>query len=191
VRLVSGGVAPIVWIGHRRVDCRRHPMPERVWPIRIAPHAFGNDRPRQTLLLSPDHAVFVEDVLIPVKFLVNGTTIEQIDVGTVTYYHLELPRHDVVLAEGLPAESYLETGGRTVFDNAGGASQIHPDFTPNEARVAAIWQRQGYAPLLGSEGQVNRVRAQLAAQAHMLGYTNARPRRGLDVPTTGMLVSAA
>jgi hypothetical protein len=39
-------------------------------------------------------------VLIPIKDLMNGTMVTQIDVATVTYYHIALPRHDVVLAEG-------------------------------------------------------------------------------------------
>lgn len=88
VRTISGQAQPIEWIGRRRVDCRRHAALDRVRPIRIAPHAFGENRPKRVLLLSPDHSVFVEDVLIPIKFLVNGSTVAQINVATVTYYHL-------------------------------------------------------------------------------------------------------
>ena len=54
--------------------------------------------------------MFVDDVLIPVKYLINGVTIEQVPVQEVTYYHVEVPHHAVLLAEGLPAESYLDTG---------------------------------------------------------------------------------
>ncbi len=50
--------------------------------------------------------------MIPVHCLINGTTIRQVAADAVTYYHVELPRHDVILAEGLPAESYLDTGNR-------------------------------------------------------------------------------
>jgi hypothetical protein len=88
----------------------------------------------------------------------------------VTYYHVELPRHDVVLAEGLPAETYLETGARCAFENGGGAVQLHPDFAPDEVRVGMVWQSFGYAPLIGQDGQLERVRARLALQAQMLGY---------------------
>ncbi|HEY0225698.1 MAG TPA: Hint domain-containing protein, partial [Mycobacterium sp.] len=167
---VSGKSRPIQWIGRRTVDCGRHVSPERVNPIRIAPHAFGENRPTRPLLLSPDHSVFVENVLIPIKHLVNGTTVTQLDVATVTYFHIELPNHDVLLAEGLPAESYLETGGRSAFENGGGAVQLHPDFVPDEARVGMVWQNFGYAALIGTDGQLDRVRGQLACQAVMIGY---------------------
>jgi plastocyanin len=177
VLTISGQTQPIAWIGRRTLDCRRHPAPERVNPIRVAPHAFGENRPKRALLLSPDHSVFVEDVLIPIKFLVNGATIVQLDVASVTYYHLELPRHDVVLAEGLPTESYLETGGRSAFENGGGVTQLHPDFAADEAHAGIVWEQQGYAPLLGSDGQFDRVRARLVAQAFMLGEPPKRVKR--------------
>jgi hypothetical protein len=65
-------------------------------------------RPISDLWLSPDHAVFVEDVLIPVQRLVNGSTIVQVRVEWVAYHHVELEQHDVLLAEGLPAERFLD-----------------------------------------------------------------------------------
>jgi hypothetical protein len=36
------------------------------------------------------------------------------------YVHVELDRHDILLAEGLPAESYLDTGNRAAFGTQGG-----------------------------------------------------------------------
>jgi plastocyanin len=178
VLTVSGKPQRIQWIGCRTLDCNRHISPERVKPIRIAPHAFGENRPRRALLLSPDHSVFVDDVLIPIKHLVNDTTVTQIDVATVTYYHLELPRHDVVLAEGLPAETYLETGARFAFENGGGAMELHPNFAPDEARVGMVWRNFSYAPLIGTDGQLDRVRARLALQALMLDHrADAAPQR--------------
>ena len=41
VRLARGGCAPVVWLGYRDVDCRRHPRPADVLPVRIAAGAFG------------------------------------------------------------------------------------------------------------------------------------------------------
>ena len=86
-----------------------------MWPIRIQAGAFAPNTPRRDLLLSPDHAVYVDGRLIPVRYLVNGASIAQVETDSVTYWHVELDRHDVILAEGLAAESYLDTGNRSVF----------------------------------------------------------------------------
>ncbi len=178
----TGNILPIQWIGYRRVDCRRHPDQERVWPVRIAAHAFGEGRPGRALMLSPDHSVFIEDVLIPIKFLVNDTTIRQISVDAVMYYHVELTRHDILLAEGLPVESYLDTGGRAAFANGGELTELHPDFGPDESRVGEIWRTLACAPLLGDGDQLARARMKLHVQASMLGVSESaegQPRPAL------------
>ena len=118
-----GGSAPVIWIGMRHLECSAHPRPEAVWPVRIAAHAFGPGRPDHDLRLSPDHAIHVDGVLIPARALLNGSRIVQQPTRAVTYYHLELPRHGVVLAHGLPAESYLDTGNRVSFANLAPALQ--------------------------------------------------------------------
>jgi hypothetical protein len=119
--------------------------------VRISAGAFGPGRPCRDLWLSPDHAVYVADVLIPMKHLINGEaspsgltrgTIAQVPRDTVTYYHVELPAHGVLLAEGLPAESYLDTGDRTNFANGGGPIALHPDF------ASRVWEAEGCAPLV-------------------------------------------
>ena len=71
VSLASGGSERIVWVGSRRVDCARHPAPETVWPVRVSAGAFGPGAPVRDLYLSPDHAVFVDNVLVPVKLLIE------------------------------------------------------------------------------------------------------------------------
>ena len=168
--LAGGGTAPVTWLGHRRVDCRRHPRPEDVRPVRIAAHAFGLGRPQRDVLLSPDHAVFVDGVLIPVRYLLNDATVRQEAVDAVTYWHVELPAHDVLLAEGLPAESYLDTGNRAAFVEGGAVVTAHPDF------ARAVWHGKGCAPLV-TEGPVReRVYRRLIAQALALGWRMADGR---------------
>jgi hypothetical protein len=69
--------------------------------------------PNRDLVVSPDHAIFVDGKRICARQLVNGTTIRQErDWTAVDYYHVELDRHAILLAEGLPAESYIDTGNR-------------------------------------------------------------------------------
>ncbi|MBN8929273.1 MAG: Hint domain-containing protein [Rhodospirillales bacterium] len=156
VLTVSGAARPIRWVGRRRVACRRHPHPAAVQPIRISPEAFGLGRPHRPVLLSPDHALFLEGVLIPVKYLVEGWAVTQLDVAEIEYVHVELESHDVVLAEGLPAETYLDTGDRIGFLN-GGAVSLHPVF----GRSGMVWEAGGYAPLVIGGPPVARVRALL------------------------------
>jgi hypothetical protein len=136
------GTAKVVWIGHRHVDCRHHTKPLEVWPVRISAHAFGPRMPHRDLVLSPDHSVFVDDVLIPIKHLINGETIVQEPADTITYYHVELGEHDVLLAEGMPVESYLEDGARNAFENAEGATALQPEFARRR------WEAFGCAPLV-------------------------------------------
>lgn len=135
VVLASGGTAPIVWIGHRRVECARHPEPASVRPVRVRAHAFAPDLPSRDVVLSPEHALFLEGVLIPVGALVDGHGIVQEAWDRVTYYHVELAAHDVMLAAGLPVESYLDTGNRHDFANAPLVSLV-PNFTPARAALA-------------------------------------------------------
>jgi hypothetical protein len=150
---------PIKWIGRRHVDCRRHPRPADMWPVRIAAHAFASGQPHRDLWLSPDHAVLVDGVLIPIRLLTNGTSITQVPVDTVTYYHVELPHHDVLLAEGLPVESYLDAGNRTAFANAGGVVALHPDFRP------WMWDTEACAPLIVTGPMLDATRDKMNAQA--------------------------
>jgi hypothetical protein len=151
--LTAGGASrPVRWIGHRQIDLARHPDPVWARPVRVMANAFGPGQPRRELLLSPDHAVFVDDVLIPIKYLLNSVTITQIPVDAVTYYHIELDEHDVLMAEGLPAESYLDTGDRSNFDNGGRIVVLHPRF------VASRWEGEGCAPLIVTGPRLRAVR---------------------------------
>jgi hypothetical protein len=107
---------PITWIGQMRESLDGHPDPEMAAPVRIRAGAVAENVPHRDLLVSPDHAICLDGVLIPAKELVNGATIVQdLDFGEVHYFHIELEQHDILLAEGLTAESYLDTGNRDAF----------------------------------------------------------------------------
>jgi hypothetical protein len=141
----------VVWAGSVEIDCAAQTQPHRFWPVRISAGAFGAGLPRRDLVLSPDHAVFVDDVLIPVKRLINRTTVRQEPAGVVRYHHIALARHDVLLAEGLAAESYLDAGAAdlTAVMRAPG-------------NCAALWEAEGCAPLVLYGPTLERVRTRLA-----------------------------
>jgi hypothetical protein len=162
VLTVAGKARPVIWIGHRRADCSRYPDPRKAWPILIQAGAFGPGLPARDLRVSPQHGIFAEGVLIPAKILVNGTTIRQEKVASIEYFHIELESHDILLAEGLPAETYLDAGDRSSFENGGGPVALYPDF----ARYA--WDARACADLKVIGAEVERVRAQLATQARAL-----------------------
>jgi hypothetical protein len=72
--------------------------------------------------------MLVEGQLVPAMRLANGVSIVQADaVETVRYYHVELDRHAVLLANGAPAESYLDLGSRNQFQNAASFAACWPD----------------------------------------------------------------
>ena len=133
VKTISGRFRPILWIGRRDLDCSAEPVPSATWPVRIRAGAFG-ELPASDLLLSPGHPVLVganddgDGSLVPIMCLINGTTIARVPMPRVTYWHVELDAHDILLAEGLPVESYLEWGDRDFFTAGARDALSCPDF---------------------------------------------------------------
>lgn len=159
------GPVQVIWIGTRTIDVTLHAVPENVWPVCVEAHAFGPGRPERDLFLSPDHAIFTNGVLIPVRRLLNGITIRQQPRDRITYWHIELERHNILLAEGLRVESYLDTGNRNAFGNGQGTAQLHPDF----ARAPVT----SFAPLHEEGPIVEDVRRRLLVRVCDLGFSQA------------------
>ncbi len=187
-RLVTsdGHREQIVWIGHRTVNCEQHRNPETVLPVRILAGAFGANVPVRDLYLSPDHAVFVNDVLVPVKLLINEGSIAQVKRDLVRYFHVELPRHAVILAEGLSVESYLDLGARENFRESG-VIRLFPDFAARLSPCAPrAWETRGAAPLVMTGDELAIARAVVAANAPRRDFSparNASTTRGRSNPT--------
>ncbi len=169
VLTANGPPRPIRWIGWRRLDLRRHPDPAAVRPVRILANALAPGEPRRDVLMSPDHALLIDGGLIPVRLLINGGTIRQEDgCRSVTYFHIELDSHDVLLAEGLATESYLDTGNRGMFENAGLPLTLHPEFgTPNDQMRR---ETESCAPFVADARRVAPVWRALARRARALGH---------------------
>jgi len=172
VRTVLGrGYAPIIWTGRREVRCASHPRPHEVWPVSISAGAFGPGQPVRDLLVSPGHAIFMDGALVPASLLVNGATIRQIPTATVRYHHFELPAHEVVLAEGLPAESYIDAGNRDSFADAGkvvvAIANFMPELTPG---LAGPSSPRRCAPWLQDTPALRLLKERLRTRALALGY---------------------
>jgi hypothetical protein len=160
---------PVKWLGRRRIDLTAHPHPETVAPVRIRRGAFADNMPHTDLLVSPDHAIFVDGRLIVARQLINGTTIYQEKNWTsVEYFHVALDSHAILLAEGLPAESYLNTGNRGFFANSGEPLVLHPDLTDESDYPTR--EAGSCAPFVSDEASVRPVWQRLSERAAALGH---------------------
>lgn len=118
LRTADGRTMAVRWVGRSTVS-RRFGNPMEVLPIRIRAGALGENLPVRDLLVSPGHALFLDGVLVQAGALVNGVSIvREHDVPELfTYYHIELASHELLLAEGAPAESFVDNVERTHFQN--------------------------------------------------------------------------
>jgi hypothetical protein len=159
----SGAVRPVIWLGNMTLRPARHPRPHEASPVRIRAGAFGDGLPMRDLRVSPGHALYVDGVLILAASLVNGATIIQDEVESVRYFHVELESHDVLLAEGLPCESYLDDGNRSSFANSGQATELYGRLDPKS------WD-EACAPWVDAGSQLDAVRNRLHARAEAMGF---------------------
>jgi hypothetical protein len=171
VRPHGDAVQKIIWTGSRTVNLARHARPEKVVPVRILAGALGAGLPERDLVLSPDHCLFIDGHLIEAKTLVNGATvIQDVFARTVTYHHIETERHEVVLAEGVPVETYLDAGNRQMFDGAA-YHVLHADF-------AAASRENAVAELVLDGPVVHAARQRLLNRALALGFA---PTASIDL----------
>ncbi len=124
----GGAAAPVRWLGRQTV-CMAFADRARVLPVRVRAGALGDSLPERDLLLSPCHALLVDGVLVEAGALLNGTTIvRETDVpATFVYYHIELEDHALVLAEGVPAETFVDNVDRLAFDNWDEHLRLYPE----------------------------------------------------------------
>ncbi len=114
VTTLDDGPQPIRWIGKRRMRFSGTDTPP---PVVIRKDALGPDLPRRDLVLSPDHRILAhtrpgfllhetEGVLAPAKAFLRQPGIRpRRGTRLLTYFSLLLPRHAVIIAEGIAIES--------------------------------------------------------------------------------------
>lgn len=157
---------PVIWVGHRRVALRRRSNPAALAPIRIAAGALADGMPHRDLWVSPGHAMFLDERLVPAALLVNGITIVQEFHRTeVTYWHVELPTHGLLVAEGALAESYLDDGNRRHYDNRGLLTLFKDALT---ARGTGLYDATACFRPLRHGPALEAIRNRLAARAEGL-----------------------
>jgi hypothetical protein len=163
---VAGKAETLRWVGSRSVDLAAHRRPDAVLPIRITAGALAEGVPARDVQLSPDHALWLDHLLVPVKYLVNNATIlRDRDCLAVTYFHLELETHSVILAENMPVETYLDTGNRGNFAHQEGTAWRSPVFGRGTQ-----WNEAAYAPLCIAGPKLRAIRQKLFDRLAAQGY---------------------
>ena len=108
---MSGAMRPVQWIGRYSV---KKSDPARAWvkealPVRIAQSALAPNVPHADLYVTSLHAVLIDGVLVPAEALINGSTVarHEPEGDEMEFFHIKLASHDVIYAEGAPAETLL------------------------------------------------------------------------------------
>lgn len=128
VPLGTPRVQPLRWVGHRRVEVAGARDRRMVAPVLVRAGALAPGVPIRDMRVSPEHAFLLEGRLVPARLLVDGASIiQQSWTRAVTYWHLELEQHGILVADGALAESYFDDGNRTFFENAA-LVPLHPLF---------------------------------------------------------------
>jgi hypothetical protein len=187
----SGALRPIKWIGMRRYDgdsfARRS---IGIMPIRIQRGALADNVPRRDLYVSPRHALFIDGALFPAGYLVNGTSICAIEsIESIQYFHVELDSHDVILAEGAAAETFVDDNSRAMFHNADDYRMRYPD-------AAAGGLASYYAPRIERGYRLEALAQRLAMRGRLLQADGTATALGpllgsFDRLTPGMIVGWA
>lgn len=110
VETLDHGAQPVRWIGQRKVYGQG-----RYAPIRLCAGALGATA---DIRVSPQHRVLIsgwraqlmfgeDEILVPAKSLVDGTTVVEAPCGIVTYVHLLFDQHQLVTTAGLVSESFF------------------------------------------------------------------------------------
>jgi ELWxxDGT repeat protein len=143
---LAGQRRRLCWIGQGKALVTRGRR-SAATPVVIRKGALADNVPHNDLRITKGHSLYIDDVLIPAEFLVNHRSILWDDhTREVTVYHLELDTHEVLLANGAPAESYRDDGNRWLFQNAnsGWDQPPKPPCAPvltGGPIVDAVWRR--------------------------------------------------
>jgi hypothetical protein len=157
VLTAAGAAKPVKWIGRLSHTADSVTAAHQLRPVVIRQDALGSGLPRRDLMVSPMHALFIDDSFVPASALVNGVSILRSESeAAVDYVHIELHDHDVILAEAVPAETFVDDDSRTMFDNV---SEYYDLYGTSDSR-------RGYSvPRLEEGYRLEGIRRRIAARA--------------------------
>ena len=177
---------PVRWVGNGRMNAA---CEIEDFPVRVRAGAFADNVPHRDLLVTSEHCLFIDGKLIPARMLVNGRSITvDTSIAKYDYFHVELESHAILIAEGLEAESYLDTGNRGNFLNSA-VPNLRPDFAVDPSDKS--WARDAAAPLAVDRDTVETIWKTLETRAIALGVAAEAARLSLvDKPDLHLLTES-
>jgi hypothetical protein len=112
----DGREVPVKWVGRQTIVKRF--AGERAQLVKISKGALGN---HTDLFVTGDHGMVIDGYILNASVLVNGLDIDWVSLDETperqTVFHVETDKHDVIIANGAPSETFLDVRSRQVFDN--------------------------------------------------------------------------
>lgn len=185
IRTAQGGLARVKWLGHRTLYKRRIPAQDvvRAFPVLFKKGALAPNLPHRDLTLSPGHHLLFDGALVPAIALVNGQSIvQQFGAKVFEYFHVELDHFGIILAEGVPAESYADTGNRSMFQNVAEVTMA-PEFGPAQGRPQI-----GGIKVVQQGLTIKAIRKQLLVRAEQLTGARRTDQTALCLQVNGQII---
>jgi hypothetical protein len=119
---------------------------EDVKPVVVRKSAISDNVPNRDLYMTRAHALYLDDMLVPVCNLINGSTVvidDAEDLSELEYFHVKFESHDLICAEGAACESML-----TVSESAKNFADYYraygfPESDPKPfAPIHSFWSRR-------------------------------------------------
>ncbi|WP_336947565.1 Hint domain-containing protein, partial [Asaia sp. HN010] len=113
------GAKKIRWVGSKNISVLETASPDENWLVCIRKDSLAENTPSRDLFVTQEHCLVFDNFLVPVRMLINNYNIFlDKSIKSYRYYHIELPAHEAIWAEGTLTESYKNTGNLAMFDNA-------------------------------------------------------------------------
>ncbi|MDX2257912.1 MAG: Hint domain-containing protein [Hyphomicrobiaceae bacterium] len=151
----SGEARAITAIAQRTASRQADGFAAGDMPVRIAASAISAGVPARDLYVSEGHCLFIDGVLISAGSLVNGTTIARVapaGAEALSYWHIDVGSHEVVVANGLDCETLLVTSQDM-------AQRFDSFVTADDAAILVV--AAPVAPIVHPAGNVARLRSHL------------------------------
>ncbi|WP_336717266.1 Hint domain-containing protein [Asaia bogorensis] len=104
------GVQRVIWIHSSHVEVPLFDDRSASYPVRIMRSAFSEGCPARDMWVTDEHCFVFKGRLVPVRMLVNQTTIAYDKrLSRYDYFHIKLEKHSIIQAEHVLTESFLDS----------------------------------------------------------------------------------